>query len=229
MSKDKTLDPVNQPNVEYRDGHGFERLGILANYAWEVDPRRLLFALARYKFVGKMLSGKDTVLEIGCGDGFFSRLVAQEVRRLRISDVDPLLIADIRERPSETWAMDAVCHDILEGPMEGDFDGVYALDVLEHIPPEREGVFMDNVKASMCGNGVFVCGIPSMESQAHASPGSRAGHVNCKTGSDFKRLMEAHFSNVFLFSMNDEVVHTGFDKMAHYLLCLCVCPRPGRD
>ena len=26
---------------------------------------------------------------------------------------------------------------------------------------------------------------------------------------------------VFMFSMNDEVVHTGYHKMAHYLFGLC--------
>ena len=33
--------------------------------------------------------------------------------------------------------------------------------------------------------------------------------------------MEKHFENVFLFSMNDEMVHTGYSKMAHYLVAVC--------
>ena len=34
-------------------------------------------------------------------------------------------------------------------------------------------------------------------------------------------LLEGHFDNVFLFSMNDEVVHTGFHPLAHYLFAVC--------
>lgn len=30
--------------------------------------------------------------------------------------------------------------------------------------------------------------------------------------------MGSYFENVIIFSMNDEVVHTGFTPMAHYLL-----------
>jgi hypothetical protein len=45
--------------------------------------------------------------------------------------------------------------------------------------------------------------------------------VNCKDGEEFRALMLRYFHNVFLFSMNDEVVHTGFHKMAHYLLAVC--------
>jgi len=40
-----------------------------------------------------------------------------------------------------------------------------------------------------------------------------------------KKTMEKHFANVFMFSMNDEVVHTGYHKMAHYLLALCCTKR----
>ena len=32
--------------------------------------------------------------------------------------------------------------------------------------------------------------------------------------------MERYFNNVFMFSMNDEVVHTGFHKMAHYIFAV---------
>jgi len=35
----------------------------------------------------------------------------------------------------------------------------------------------------------------------------------------------AYFANVFIFSMNDEVVHTGFGKMSHYNIALCCGPR----
>ena len=45
--------------------------------------------------------------------------------------------------------------------------------------------------------------------------------MNCKSGPELKDLMEDHFHNVFIFSMNDEVVHTGHHKMAHYLFAVC--------
>ena len=97
--------------------------------------------------------------------------------------------------------------------------------MLEHIPAEREDVFIKNITAALDAHGVLIIGMPSLESQAHASPPSRAGHINCKRGPDLKALMERHFHNVFMFSMNDEVVHTGFSPMAHYLLALCCTKR----
>jgi len=73
---------------------------------------------------------------------------------------------------------------------------------------------------SLKTNSVLIIGMPSLESQEYASPASKDGHVNCKTGRDFKKLMSKYFNNVFLFSMNDEIVHTGFEKMSHYLFTM---------
>ena len=71
-------------------------------------------------------------------------------------------------------------------------------------------------------NGVYILGIPSLESQRYASKTSKLGHVNCKSGNDFQKIIKEIFSQCFfLFSMNDEVVHTGFVKMAHYIICIC--------
>jgi hypothetical protein len=64
-------------------------------------------------------------------------------------------------------------------------------------------------------------GMPSVQSQPYASPLSKAGHVNCKDATDFRNLMMEYFHHVFVFSMNDEVVHTGFSPMANYLIAVC--------
>ena len=52
--------------------------------------------------------------------------------------------------------------------------------------------------------------MPSLESQKYASKQSKEGHVNCKSGENLKKLLNKYFINNFVFSMNDEVVHTGF-------------------
>ncbi|MFM8835604.1 MAG: methyltransferase type 12, partial [Actinomycetota bacterium] len=33
--------------------------------------------------------------------------------------------------------------------------------------------------------------------------------------------LKKYFHSVFMFSMNDEVVHTGFFPMSHYLIAVC--------
>lgn len=200
---------------------GGERLGLASAWAWHDDPKRLAFTFARYKFVARMLGGRESVLEAGCGDGFFSRVVAQAVGRLVAVDFDAEFIDDARANMSDRWPVDYRVHDLLDGPVEGGFDALYCLDVLEHVPVADEDRFLANLIAPLAVQGVAVIGVPSLESQAHASPQSKAGHVNCKSQNDLRDLLVRSFHNVFMFSMNDEVIHTGFGAMAHYNLALC--------
>lgn len=196
-------------------------LGLMSNQAWQDDPKHLVFLLARYKFVAKMFSGMSRVLEVGCADAFGTRLVRQEVKSLVASDFDPIFIEDVQRRMNEQWRFDCVVHDMLSGPIQDGFDGAYALDVIEHIPAAQEQQFVANIAASLNSRGVCLIGTPSLQSQVYASPPSKAGHVNCKDAPGLRALMSGFFHNIFIFSMNDEVVHTGFYPLAHYLWALC--------
>ena len=215
-----TREPQYQECLDAVATRGFERLGLRSSQSWHDDPKHLLFRLSRYKFVAKMLSGSEHVLEVGCGDAFGTRLVQQEVKALSATDFDELFVEDAKARMVERWRFPVFTHDLLAGPVSGSYDGIFALDVLEHIQPADERVFLGNAFAGLAPTGVAIIGMPSLESQAHASPTSKAGHVNCKTLPQLKKAMQAYFHNVFMFSMNDEVVHTGFHPMAHYLFAV---------
>jgi 2-polyprenyl-3-methyl-5-hydroxy-6-metoxy-1,4-benzoquinol methylase len=211
--------------ARYQRERGLESLGMMTSQAFYDDPKRLAFTFARYKFVAKMLAGRRHVLEVGCADAFCTRVVRQEVQALTATDFDPLFIEDVKARMTERWSFDCLVHDMLAGPITGVFDGVYAMDVLEHIDPKDEDLFLKNMFAPLTEDGVAIIGMPSLESQIYASEISKEGHVNCKTQPDLKAVMEGHFKNVFMFSMNDEVLHTGYHKMAHYIIALCAGPR----
>jgi len=202
---------------------GETKLGLASSYVWQNDPRRLFISLSRYKFVSKMLEGKKNVLEIG-GDSFRNRLVKQVVTKLTVIDPKKEKIKEAKKKNSKTYKVNYHVHDILKKPFhtrDKNFDGVYALDVLNSIEKKSENLFIKNSIYNLKNDGVYIAGMPSLESKKYASKISKLVHVNCKSGDQFKKLFEKYFYNVFLFSMNDEVVHTGFFKMAHYIIVLC--------
>jgi hypothetical protein len=102
----------------------------------------------------------------------------------------------------------------------GDFDAAYAMDVIEHIPASQEDTIVGNIARSLGTDGILILGSPSLESQPYGSPESKLGDINRKSGRALKALMERFFHNVFLFSMNDETVHTGYIPMAQYLIAV---------
>jgi cyclopropane fatty-acyl-phospholipid synthase-like methyltransferase len=221
----QTREPQYQDVIDLAAQKGLTSLGLMTNQVYHDDPRRLAFILARYKFVAKMLSGKKRALEVGCGDAFGTRLVLQELDYVCCVDFDPVFVEDVKSRMETKWRFDCFVHDFVSGPIDTRFDAAYAIDVLEHIHPDNEDKFLSNIVSCLSTDGVMILGTPSLQSQAYASPQSKAGHINCKDHRELKELMLRFFHNVFIFSMNDEMVHTGFYPMASFLFALGVCPQ----
>src|SRR5437879_5516287 len=103
-----TREPQYQRTIELESQKGLTTLGLMTNQAWQDDPRHMVFTLARYKFVSKMLSGRANVLEVGCADAFGTRLVLQEVKSLTATDFDPVFVEDVRRRMDDRWKFE--CH-----------------------------------------------------------------------------------------------------------------------
>lgn len=207
-------------DYEHEHAHGG-----MSRQAYEDDPKRLTFTLARYKHVAKMLEGKGRVLEVGCADGFGTRIVRQHVGALTAIDEDARSIEEAKLASSERWPVEFLVGNLfdIDFTVTGTlvkFDAVYALDVIEHISPDE-----DFLRAMAAAAPVAVIGTPSLESQKYASPMSKLGHCNCYSGPDLKRRLREFWDQVFLFGIQDETLTTGFLPMAHYLLALCVGPK----
>jgi len=158
-----TGEPHYRKLMDILTERGVERLGLMTGWVWHDDPRHLLFTLSRYKFVAKMMEGRNCILEVGCSDGFGTRLVAQAVERVVAVDFDSQFINDAIERNSDRWPIDFRVHDMLASPVPGEFDGAFALDVIEHISREQEDRFLRNIRSSLTTKGVLIVGTPSLE------------------------------------------------------------------
>lgn len=204
--------------IDYQTQGGVS-LGPYTSHIWRTDPRHLGFLLARYKFVAKILEGKETALEVGCGDAFGTPVVLQTVNKITGADWEPLLMEDNKQRLSG-YNCDFQCIDITETIPEGNFDAAFSLDVIEHIPKEKEHLYMKNICNSLSEDSIFIIGCPNITSEPYASEASKVGHINLKHHHELRALMAEYFHNVLIFSMNDELVHTGYYPMAHYLFAI---------
>lgn len=225
MKSSGTKESQYQICLDFQEKYGLQTFGIMSNYTWITDPKHLVYVFSRYKFVAKMFSGMNKVLEIGCGDAIGTRIVSQEVGALTATEFDPVFVKDAKSRIVEPYTFECIVHDILQSPVPGYFDGAYSIDLIEHIPQDKENLFITNIVKSITQHGTVIIGTPSLQSQKYASSASKKGHINCKDHQQLNDLLSNFFHNVFIFSMNDEVVHTGFYPMAHYLIALCCYPK----
>jgi len=198
------------------------KLGPWTSYSLINDPKHMAFVLSRYKFCAKMLNDKNNVLEVGCGDGFGAPIIAQSVKKLTCVDWEPRNIDGNKRRLKHLKNTSFIELDISENTIEENFDGIFNIDVIEHLEPEYEKKFMDNMVKCLDTNGVLIVGTPNESASMHAHFRSDHQHINLKSGKTIKELFDRYFHNTFVFSMNDEVMHTGFYPMAHYLFAIGV-------
>jgi 2-polyprenyl-3-methyl-5-hydroxy-6-metoxy-1,4-benzoquinol methylase len=191
------------------------------------DPKHLAFTLTRYKFAAKMMAGCKHILEVGCGEGLgVLMFLAETSARITAIDFDERQIEYIHEQvlPRDRGnRLTLICQDFIVNPHTGPLvDGLACLDMIEHVDPSEEDQLFTHCADCLEPYGIGIFGTPNKMASLYASPRSRQGHINLFDPERLVSTLERRFRRVFLFSMNDELVHTGYNKMAHYLMALAV-------
>jgi len=193
-------------------------------YFFEKDMLRFLIRLARYKFVCRMIKPTDTVLEIGSGSGVGCVFLSQHCAHVTGLEVKSTEVDEARaiNRRSN---VEFVCGDLFETPTEKKYDVVMALDVIEHMPIEQGRQLVAAMTQRLSPSGMLVIGSPSIYSYPYQSALSKASHVKCYDQKELVELIDAYCGRTLPFAMNDEVVHTGYAKMAWYYFVLGFLPK----
>jgi hypothetical protein len=193
-------------------------LGTHWSYNLRNDPKRLAFVLSRYKFSAKMSIKGASILELGCSEGIGVPILSESAKAYTGVDSDKEAI----DSAITNWSaenINFISDDFLDKKY-GIFDTVVCLDVIEHIVKEYEHLFFKTVFDNVHEDGIAIIGTPNITSSPYASSASQSGHVNLFDNNQLQIAMNSVFSTVLMFGGNDEVVHTGFAPMNHYLIAL---------
>ena len=127
----------------------FDRIALLAEEGWDHNAhyhRHLLSHVPERCW---------RVLEIGCGAGEFTRLLAARARRVLALDLSPQMIRRARERSGAYPNVEFVAADAMAYPLaDGQFDCVASVAALHHLPAES---ILRKIKKALTPGGVFVC------------------------------------------------------------------------
>jgi ubiquinone/menaquinone biosynthesis C-methylase UbiE len=96
----------------------------------------------------------ETALEVGCGSGAFTRLLAGRARRVTGVDLSPQMLRVARQRSAPDGHVEYVLGDImqLELPREG-YDCVVSIATLHHLPLDQA---LRRMKSLLKPGGVLV-------------------------------------------------------------------------
>ncbi len=108
-----------------------------------------------HRFLLKQLPAQcKTALDIGCGTGEFSRLLAKRVERVVAIDLSSNMIEVAKQRSRQFLNIDFQAADVLQWePVAEQFDVIVSIATLHHLPVES---FLPNLKAALKPGGRLV-------------------------------------------------------------------------
>ncbi|MCH9703653.1 MAG: class I SAM-dependent methyltransferase [Chlamydiae bacterium] len=180
--------------------------------------------MSYYKFAAKMIGSGKRIMDVGCNEGFGTFLLAKECGYVQGIDFDEEAV-EVAKKNFASEQAEFVHTDFFEYEPKEKYNAITSFDVIEHIIPEHATQFLGKIASSLKENGIAVIGTPSKPSQQYTSDVAKLGHINIYDHERLEEELYKHFSHVFLFAANDEMVHTGFMPFAHYYIAVACGPK----
>jgi ubiquinone/menaquinone biosynthesis C-methylase UbiE len=127
----------------------FDRIALLADEDWNHNEYYHQFLLAQLpKQCGQ-------ILEIGCGTGKFSRLLAARTEKVLAIDLSPQMIRAAQEHSKLFPNVEFVTADVMDYRFDDNqFDCIATLTTLHHLPLE---IILRKIREALKPGGIFVC------------------------------------------------------------------------
>ena len=126
----------------------FDRIALLANDGWDHNVHYHSFLLEHVP------AHCQEALEIGCGTGSFSRLLATRSNRVLALDLSPQMIRIAKERSTQFPNIDFQVADVTSCDMPSEqFDCIVTVATLHHLPMTH---MLLKIKNSLRVNGVLL-------------------------------------------------------------------------
>jgi len=204
----------------------YDPITLPSEYAHYIEDNalQLLVRLARYKFVAKQLKKTDRVFEIGSGAGLGAQFLAQHcasVKGIEFKDDEIARANSIKRRKNVEFMKGDF---FLMDPKEK-YDVIVNLDVIEHMPEDVGEKLIAKTTQHISKNGMMIIGTPSIYSFPYQGARSQAAHIKCYDQQELLKIVDRHYGRTMVFSMNDEIVHTGFAKLAWYYFIVAFYPK----
>ncbi|MBI5297664.1 MAG: class I SAM-dependent methyltransferase [Chloroflexi bacterium] len=161
---------MNTPSSKIQ--HDFDRLAEFSNEGWDHNSHYHAFLLKQLP-----AASDADALEIGCGTGGFSRLLAQRHRRVLALDLSPRMIEIARERSQAYPNIDFQVADVLNYDFSArSFGCIASIATLHHLPLES---ILTQLRDLLQPNGsLLVLDLLKAESLADFAVGALAMPLN---------------------------------------------------
>ena len=151
----------------------------------------------RYHFAAKLIAGRE-VLDVACGAGYGSALLARHARRVVGADISAETIAHAREAYAAVPNLEFRQADCAALPFpDGSFDAVVSFETIEHIAVQEK--FLDEVRRVLRPDGLFVLSSPNKLEYSDRRGFSNEYHVRELYREELAAFLAPRFPHVAWF------------------------------
>lgn len=169
----------------------------------------MLNALKEYKF--------NSLCDLGCGDGFFLRHVAERYKNKNLIGIDYDRNAISLARALNP-SLEFINTDITQNEFNNRYDIVTMIEVLEHILPGSLSTFLDNAASLLNSDGVLLITVP------HTNEEKSEKHFQHFDSKSLLEILTKKFSKVEIFSF-DGISKSKYMKRILSIILNLLCDR----
>jgi len=135
-------------NLTQKIRNDFDRIALHDQQGWDHNNHY-------HRFLLKQLPDRcETVLDVGCGTGEFSRLLAERANRVVAMDLSSNMIEVAKQRSRQYLNIDFQVADVLQWKFSAEqFDAITSIATAHHLPIEN---LLPNLKAALKPGGRLV-------------------------------------------------------------------------
>lgn len=164
---------------------------------WVADPLISYEHLHRYGFAREFVKGKK-VLDLGCGEGYGSLILAEEAKEVIGADIDQVAVRHASLKYVR-GNLRFIQGSIIDLPIKGKgvFDVIVCFEALEHIREHDE--LMKEVKRLLRSDGIFIISTPNKHTYSDQPNYQNPFHLKELYLDEFNGLLNANFNNTFIY------------------------------
>lgn len=147
----------------------------------------------RYLFASPLVAGRE-VLDIACGEGYGSALLARSARHVTGADLASDVIAHARARYASCANLAFREADCAALPFaDASFDAVVSFETIEHVAAQQ--AFLDEVRRVLRSDGIFILSSPNKVEYADKRGVVNAFHVRELSRDELAALLAPRFEH----------------------------------
>jgi 2-polyprenyl-3-methyl-5-hydroxy-6-metoxy-1,4-benzoquinol methylase len=187
----------------------------------KIDYTTLLISLAKYKFVKSILSGNESVLDVGCGMGYGVHYLSKFCKEITGIDNDPEQIMNAKETYSSV-NMAFHCIDIIKDPeIIRNKDIIVCFEVVQDMTRETAFEFLKTISDYKDPNSVFFLSTPRKLPEDQLTESRTKYHPHEYTYDELHYDLNRIFKRTLMMGQLDEFIGSLHKNNVWTFYCIC--------